>query len=334
MGRYITCSCGQRNDIEAFQFEEARQCLACGKLLPREADYYKAEEFAPVATDFSSGPGGHSGTANAFESPTSLTEEPPAPPPTERAWEGRVREVAPAAAVEGVRCARCNRTFRGAWDQHARPDGFVCHICASQAEKDYKVPDDGRRRELYRPAPPRKIQHAPDPEAGKATQKKRQEIIRISVVAVLALVAVNIFPVEDWMATIFRADASKAPELPVVWHWVSKAVGVGVTFLGQGIILYAALKWTNLLYDGGLGENWPTLAYLAVVISLMDEFIGGNIITFIIKLLMISERFPLRIDNGISFLLTWSLCGVLLWPCNFAIHQVLQGIVSAIALAL
>lgn len=331
MGRYITCPCGQRNDIEAFQFGEARQCLACGAMLPREADYYKAEEFAPLAADFAGGPGGDFSTANEFESPTSLAEEPLASQPIERAWEGRVREVVPAA-VEGVRCVRCNRAFRGAWDQHARPDGLVCHICAVQAEKDYEVPDDGRRRELYRPEPPRKIQQAPDPEALEKAQKKRKEIILFSVVAIAILVAVNVFPVEDWMATIFSADAGKAPDLPVAWYWVSKAVGVAVTFLGQGIILYAALKWTRLLYDGGLGENWPALAYLAVVFSLMDEFVGGNIITFIIKVLMISERFPLRMDNGFSFLLTWSLCGLLLWPCNFAIHMALQGIVSAIAL--
>lgn len=330
MGRSVTCSCGQRNDMETFRFGEARQCLACGQPLSSGTEGYKAEEFVAEVRGFEGAASGEFSTAYEFESPSSIAQV-PQPPPVERAWEGRVREAV-GITEESTRCTRCDRAFRGAWDQHPRSEGLLCHLCASQAEKDYIVPEDWQRRELYRPVPPRKLHQAPDPDAGEAARKKRKDIILLSAMAVVTLVVINVFPLEDWMATLFSANLDKAPDLPVAWHWVSKAVGVAVTSLGQGIILYAALKWTKLLYDGGLGENWPALAYLSVVFALMDEFIGGNIITFIIKVLMISERFPLRMDNGISFLLTWVLCGMLLWPCNLAIHLMLQGIVSAIAL--
>ena len=87
-----------------------------------------------------------------------------------------------------------------------------------------------------------------------------------------------------------------------------------------------------MLYDGGLEENWKTLTYLSIVFAIMNTALGVNIITFIVKVLMISERYPLRMDNGVSFLLSWALCSLLCWPCTFAINQLLQGIVSAIAL--
>lgn len=350
MGRYITCPCGQRNDIEAFQFGEARQCLACGTMLPREADYYKAEEFAPLATDFARAPGGDFSTANEFESPSSLAEEQAAPPPVERAWEGRVREAVPAA-VEGVRCVRCNRAFRGAWDQHASPDGLVCHICATQAEKDYEVPADWLRRELYRPSPPRKLQQAPDPNADEAKRKKRKEIIMLSAAAVVTLIAINILPVEAWVARIFAADLERAADLPSAWYWVSRGVHIVVSIFGQGLTLYAALAWTKLLYEGGLEENWRTLTGLAIVFTVLNELtvlaakyfivfgpaagilIGmAAVVGFMTKMLLISDRYPLRVESGFSFLLSWIACGLLLWPCTFAVHQVLQGIVSAIAL--
>lgn len=350
MGRFITCSCGQRNDIEAYQFGEARQCLGCGKMLPRESDYYKAEAFTPLATDFAAGPGGDFLTANEFESPSTLAEDPVPPAPVERAWEGRVREAIPAS-VEGVRCVRCNRAFRGSWDQHERPDGLVCHICASQAEKDYQVPEDWRRRELYRPTPPRKVQQAHDPAADEAAKKKRKEIIVLSIIAVVTLVAINVLPVEKWIAGIFSADLERAADLPAAWFWVSRGVHFIVSVLGQGLILYAALAWTKLLHEGGLQENWPTLTGLAIVYTLLNEgtmlaakyfiafgpaagiLIGmAAVVGLMIKMLLVWDRYAIHMESGFAFLLSWIACSFLMWPCTFAIHQVLQGIVSAIAL--
>lgn len=345
MGRAVVCSCGQRNDIEGFRYGEAVQCLACGQLLPLANEAYKAEEFELAAPDLERG----FGTENPFESPSPQVDA-SVPPPTERAWEGRVREGM-GTSEDNARCARCARAFRGAWDIHRKPEGLLCHICASQADKDYVVPEASLRRELYRPEPPRKIHRAPDPGLDEAARKKRKEIMAFSAVAVVTLAAALIFPVEDWIAAIFSADLGKAPDLPVAWFWVARGVHLLVSALGQGLTLYLALAWSRLLYEGGIAENWPALTYLAVVFTILNELVmlaatyfvvmgpvGGLLVgmaatvALIIKLLMISERYTLQLEGCVSFFMSWVLSGFLLWPCTFAVHQLLQGIVSALAL--
>ncbi|MCC6145344.1 MAG: hypothetical protein IT368_16180, partial [Candidatus Hydrogenedentes bacterium] len=207
------------------------------------------------------------------------------------------------------------------------------------------------RRELYRPEPPRKIHRAPDPGLDEAARTKRKEIMAFSAVAVVTLAAALIFPIEDWIAAIFSADLGKAPDLPVAWFWVARGVHILVSALGQGLTLYLALAWSRLLYEGGIAENWPTLTYLAVVFTILNELVmlaatyfvvmgpvGGLLVgmaatvALIIKLLMISERYTLQLEGCVSFFMSWVLSGFLLWPCTFAVHQLLQGIVSALAL--
>ena len=142
MGRTVICGCGQRNNLEIFGFGESRQCLACGQPLPSEHAVYKAEEFEPVVTGFEGEPGGDFGTANAFESPTALAVD-AAPPPVTRSWEGSVRETV-RTADPGACCTQCRRAFRGDWDMHQRPEGILCHLCASQAAKDFVKPAASR----------------------------------------------------------------------------------------------------------------------------------------------------------------------------------------------
>lgn len=349
MGRTVICSCGQRNNLEIFGFGESRQCLACGQPLPSGHEVYKAEEFAPVVTGFEEEPGGDFASANAFESPTALVVEAP-PPPVSRTWEGSVRETI-RNTDEGACCAQCRRLFRGDWDRHQRPEGIICHLCATQADKDYVKPEDWLRRELYRPVPPRKAQQAPDPNVEELAKKKRKEIILLSIVALVTLLVVNVLPVEHWMALIFAADLDKASDLPSAWYWVARTVNIAVSILGQGLVLYSALAWSRMLYEGGVEENWPTLAYLAVVFAGLNELVVlaltyfavfgplagilvGMVATvgLIIKLLMIAERYPLRLESAFGFILSWFLCSFLMWPCTYVIHQAVQGIVSAIAL--
>ncbi|MBL7648470.1 MAG: hypothetical protein JNK74_20010 [Candidatus Hydrogenedentes bacterium] len=349
MGRSIICSCGQRNNIDGFGFGEVPCCLACGQPLRSGGGDYKAEEFSPVVGGLPGDNGGEFSTTHAFESPSGVAEE-ASPPPVQRAWEGRVREAVRTPDAE-ARCARCQREFRGDWDMHRHPDGVVCHICHTQAEKDYIKPEDWLRRELYRPAPPRKMHQQPHPEAEEKERRKRKEIITLSVVAAVALVAINVLPVERWMATLFMSDMEKAADLPTAWHWVVRGVNIAVSTLGQGITLYAALAWSRLAYEGGIEENWPTVAYLAVVFTILNELVTlaatyfmvfmmlyrilvglAATIALMIKLMMIAERYPLRLESAISFCLSWLLCSLLLWPCTFVIHRLVQGIVAAIAL--
>lgn len=349
MGRIVICECGQRNNLEIFRFGESRQCLACGRSLPLEQEVYKAEDFAPVVTGFEAEPGDDFGAANAFESPTALAVEAP-PQPVNRSWEGSVRETI-RNTDEGACCAKCRRVFRGDWDRNQRPEGIICHLCATQAEKDYVKPEDWLRRELYRPVPPRKVHQAPNPNEDELAKKKRKEILGLSVAAVVTLIAINVLPVEDWMALIFAADLDKAVDMPVAWAWVARGVNIAVSVLGQWLVLYTALAWSRLLYEGGLEENWTTLLYLAVAFTGMNELLSlastyfivlgplagilvglAAVVFLYIKFLMIAERYPLRLESGFGFLLSWILCTFLMWPCTYVVHQAVQGIVSAIAL--
>lgn len=349
MGRSIICSCGQRNNIDGFGFGEVPSCLACGQPLRSGGGDYKSEEFSPLFGGLSTETGGDFSTTHAFESPSSIADE-PAPPPVQRAWEGRVRETV-RTLDEAARCARCDRAFRGDWDMHRQPDGVVCHICHTQAEKDYIKPEDWLRRELYRPAPPRKVHQQPHPDTEEQERKKRKEIITLSIVAVVTLIIINVLPVEKWMAMVFVSDLDKASDLPSAWYWVVRVVNIAVSTIGQGITLYAALAWSRIAYEGGIEENWPTVAYLAVVFTILNELVTlaatyflvfmmlyrilvglAATVALMIKLMMISERYPLRIESAMSFCLSWLLCSLLLWPCKFAIHQLVQGIVAAIAL--
>jgi hypothetical protein len=316
-----------------------------------DVDAYKAEEFSPVVTGFERGGNDDFSSANAFESPTAFAVEAP-PPPVARTWEGSVRETVRSGNPQiADGCAKCRRVFRGDWDRHQRPEGAICHLCATQADKDYVKPEDWLRRELYRPVPPRKVHQAPEVDEDEVAKKKRKEIVVLSIAAVITLIAINVLPVEDWMATIFTADLEKAADMPVAWAWVARGVNILVGVLGQWLVLYTALGVSKMLYEGGLEENWPTLLYLAIAFTGMNELlslaatyfrvlgplagilIGLAAVVFLyIKFLMIAERYPLRLESGFSFLLAWISCTLLMWPCTYVVHQAVQGIVSAIAL--
>lgn len=350
MGRSIVCSCGQRNNIDGFGFGEAPTCLACGRALRTVGDGgYTAEEFVPVVGDLATDPVGDFRSTDAFESPSGM-DEAPVTPPVQRAWEGRVRETV-RREDEAARCARCQRAFRGDWDMHSHPEGVCCHICHTQAEKDYVKPEDWLRRELYRPAPPRKIQPRAHPEAAEKERQRKTEIITLSVAAAATLLFINIFPVERWVALLFASDMEKAADLPAAWYWVVRGVNIAVNTLGQGITLYAALTFSRIAYEGGIEENWPTVAYLAVVFTILNELVTlaasyfmvfmmlygvlvglAATVALMIKLLMIAERYALRVESIMSFCLSWMLCSLMLWPCTFVIHRLVQGLVAAIAL--
>lgn len=358
----MTCPCGQQNRIDVFGAGEVPYCLACGRPLVREpepvARVWDSDPFKPEAPEFA-----ESDAANPFESPappqggdgviTFSVERPDAAAPDvqSRAWAGQVREVVPEA-VSGEHCAQCRRPFRGEWDRNVRPEGAICHLCATRADQNYEAPTDWMKRELYRPAPPRKLQqNQPGPEVDEAQRKKRREIVALSVVAVVVLVVVNVFPVEEWAAALFTVDREKVAALPGIWNWVARGVNFLVSVIGQVITLYMALKWSRLLYEGGWGENWPTLTYLGVFFAFFNELVilamalftvlgpaariltgMAALITFVFKMLMISERYPLRLEGGIGFLLSWCLCGLMLWPCTYAIHRLLHGLLAAILL--
>lgn len=349
MGQTVTCACGQRNSLDSYEVGETRVCVACGRLLSDHPEReYMEEGFAAAPGAFEEEPGASQPTG--FETPTEHVESPDAPP-VARTWQDGVREA--AAPVETDRCARCNRPFRGDWDRNPRPEGAVCHVCAVQADQAYKPPDIRTRRELYRPQPPKP--QGP-PAAGSSEEeeraRKKREMLVLGGIAVVTLVLVNVLPVETWVAMLFSADPEKAAGLAAGWNWAVRIANFVTSAAGSMITLYVALAWTRLLHEGGWRANLPSLLYLGIAFALMNLFVSfihgyagmvfgplaialvglAFVVTLMIKLLMISSQFHLRMEAGVGFVLCWAFAGILMTPCVFAVHRLVHGVVAAIAL--
>lgn len=360
MGQMVTCDCGQRNNLDSYGYGEPRQCIACGSELPRppvavsEFGAPKEESFEPIFSDPPERHTGASAPTTGFETPTGDEEAPPPAEVPARTWEGGVRETISDQQDTYGRCVRCNRPFRGDWDKNPKWDGAVCHICATRADPAYKPPDLQSKRELYRPAPPKKIapaKPADDSEAREANAKKKREVILLISVAAITLVMVNVFPVETWMAMFFAADLSQAEGLGTGWQWVIYISNFAIGALGHMAALYVALSLSNLLHPGGFEQNGGPLIYLGIafeilntilaVMSVLFRFFGilGTVlvgIAFVImitmKYLMVSARFHIGFEGFVGFFIAWIMASLIMKPCVFALHKVVHGIVAAIAL--
>lgn len=353
MGQSVLCSCGRRNDLDSYGYGEPRICVACGGPLPQvpvTLGAYQKDGFAPVVTglDSQDDAGGPS-VLTGFESPT--PEEPATDPVSgTRAWHDRVPEPTTSGDTDGARCARCQKAFRGAWDRHERPEGAICHICSTRADTAHTPPTAEQRRELLRPDPPKKTVPAPQSDSVEPSTKRREMLV-LGAIAIIVLVFINVFPVEEWAALLFAADLSKAEGLPVLWHWVARVGNFVISVLVHSATLYVALAWTGLLFEGGLRSNAWSLLQLGVCFALLNmgvDFIHtyfgvfgtaagilaglALIVSLVIKLLMIAARFPLRLEGGVAFFLAWALAGLVMKPCMVALHQLVQGVVAAVAL--
>lgn len=366
MGQSVICSCGQRNNLDSYRYGEPRLCVACGQplspppvTLPEEpagaleSDQFKAEAFDLDATDFeaASGDGGEP-ILTGFETP-GAEEVHIEPAPAPRPWQDGVREAA-AAVQEDLRCAHCKRPFRGDWDKNDRNGQLLCHICAVQADPAYKAPDVETKRALFRPEPPKKI--APknprdDSEERERRQKKAREMILLATSAVVVLVVVNVFPVEVWVAMFFAADLTQAEELSAAWHWLLYAANFTVGAAGHMAALYVALSLSNLLYPGGIRQNIGPILYLGIAFEILNTLLAlaakffpffgplgmgligmAFVIMLVIKYLMVSERFHVGFEGFVGLILAWVMASLLVKPGVFALLQLIQGIVAAIAL--
>ena len=352
MGQPVICSCGQKNNLDSYAYGEPRLCVACGNALPHQPvafSAYKKDGFVPEVTGLDEEAGSQGSVPlTGFESPSA--EEPvPEPTPASRPWQGRIREMPPAVADE-ARCARCNRSFRGDWDRHPRAEGILCHLCATQADQTYKPPSPELRRELFRPDPPKKLPPVTAPNKLDSVKTKK-ELLLLTGVAISVLVLVNVFPVEQWAALLFTSDLSKAENLPAAWQWLARIAGFALGATANGITLFAALSWTQLLHPGGIKQNLGPLIYLGVVFAALNlavlyatRYFGvfgpaagiliglALIISLMIKMLMIAGQFHIRMEGGVGFFLAWALASLLMKPCIFAMEMLVHGIIAAIAL--
>jgi len=353
LGRSIICGCGQRNDLAVFGFGEAKLCLACGSPLELPADPFIPE--VPPDAFAEDGPPGANLTT-AFESPAPDTAEVAAdsevPAPAivrERIWTGGIREV--VAEAEAEPCSRCGRAFRGAWDRHERPGGPICHLCAVRADATYQPPSQGERRDLFRPVPPKPMA-TPELDTARAEEreKKKRGLLIIAAAGVVTVLLAVVMPVEVWMASFFATDLSRALELPAPWLWTIRVLSFATVAFAQGTALYVTLAMMNLLYEDRR-DNVITVVYLGVAFAVLNRLVRAGeglflsfgpaagafvalalFLSFVIKIMMIADRFHLRAENGLGFVLAWLIVSILLSPCIQMVERLLAGTVAAIAL--
>ncbi|MCF6285386.1 MAG: hypothetical protein L3K26_09380, partial [Candidatus Hydrogenedentes bacterium] len=272
----------------------------------------------------------------SFESPSTIAgpeeEAVSQHPPEKRVWMEGVRET--AADGETERCARCSRTFRGAWDRHETAKGVLCHLCAVQADESYQPPSQNEKRELYRPAPPKKVAAPQAAGASEEQARKKKGLLILAVVGTVTVVGAMVFPVEVWVAEFFTSDMEQAQDLPAAWYWLAVVLGFLVSALGQGGALYATLGMMDLLYDEPR-DNLFAVAYLGIAFAILDLIAFGMILGllfFVVKLMMISERFHLRAEGGAGFVIIWFLVSLILGPAMVMVDLMLRGIVAGIAM--
>lgn len=356
MGQAIVCECGQRNDLAVFGYGEEKLCLSCGRSLLKVGRELHEESFgADVSPDSfaEAHPICDTQAFDSFESPPP-TEEPTQAvsatqerAPATRTWSEGIREVAPEG-IEGA-CVRCGRAFRGDWDRNARAEGDVCHLCAARADEAYTAPTLAERDKLMRPQAPRPVATTTEKPPSKWEENKKG-ILLLAGCGVLTILAATVLPVEYWVAALFAPDRERALELPVAWIWVVKVLGFVASAFGQGLGLYVTLAMLDLLYKDAR-DNVPSIIFLGIAFAVLNAMFKwgtahfgvfgpmagvllamGFFVSFCIKLLMISSRFPLRMEGGCGFVMVWFLCSLLLGPAMRMVERLLGALVAAIAL--
>ena len=181
------------------------------------------------------------------------------------------------AEAKVPRCARCNRPFRGPWDQIDTDEGTLCNICARHI--DNIVPGSappsqpaaalGEQSELYKEMARQQSWRMPAVE--QAVESARQDDVHrqhiqmaiFAGVAVLTLVLILVWPES---APRPAAPVQETRELPQAYAYTIVAINALLHIATYAIAIYCMLLMAKRLPNHSLFANIAAVTVVAVLV--------------------------------------------------------------------
>jgi len=352
----VTCSCGESFTVRGGSTGQAVECTKCGKpvrvteansreMTQAERDvrlFFDEEEKPPsppsrpqppatVATRGDAmGPPRDARSVSVAPSQDSDTRSPRQTPLGAAAAEASrfLQEGGPGGA-KVLRCARCNRPFRGPWDQVDTDEGTLCHICANKIDNlmpgaaVVSRPQTGEQSEIMREIA--RLQSwslpgmEPPPEAvADDAGRRRRQVAILGAVAVLTLTLVLLLP----EGALFPAGGGEAPrELPQSFAYVIVAINALLHVATYAIAIYYTLVVTQRLPNETLLANVLAVSIVAVLVYVVNfiPFCG-----YILGIIVIFRFY----DLSLFHLIVLGVFGYLAEMCTMALGQLIFGIMG------
>ncbi len=260
--------------------------------------------------------------------------------------------VSPSAhadpATKSYACARCGRTFRGAWDRNRSAEGEICHICARRLDAAPPVPEPAQTpppplRDFANPqtrhvVPPQAVQRG---FAGRMLEPLRPawEDWRIGGAALVGVAVVLIlladrFPVAEYIAEFFAAPVDLDSAVIAPWvHWLAFTLVLLRPVVQHFIMLYMLLAWCDALPNDTFVKNLIALGAVAVVLALIGWCVGmltivGFFLAMVLQVYFVVHLYDLNLEQAMRIFPCWFLA----WLFSRAGFALLMGMAAALVI--
>lgn len=245
-------------------------------------------------------------------------------------------------------CARCGRTFRGAWDRNRSAEGEVCHICAQRLDVAPPVPEPAQAAPppLYDLANPQ-TRHTLSPQAAQigffrrildplraAWEDWRIGGAVLAGVAVVLILLADRFRVAEYIAEFFAAPADLDSAAIAPWvHGLAFTLVVLRPVVQHFIMLYMLLAWCDVLPNDTFVKNLVALGAVAVVLALIGWcvamfFILDFFLAMVLQVYFVVYLYDLNLEQSIRIFPCWLLA----WLFAQATFGLLMGIAAALVI--